>query len=66
MPKLPLFETGFLRLRNRGEILYHPGREGALLPPIVIDHVPHDSELVMEETFGLSFQLSASPTMMPQ
>ncbi|MCY0094795.1 phosphonoacetaldehyde dehydrogenase [Hoeflea ulvae] len=34
------------------KILYHPGRQGALLPPIVIDHVPHGSELVMEETFG--------------
>jgi putative phosphonoacetaldehyde dehydrogenase len=33
-------------------ILYHPGRRGALLPPIVVDHVPHASELVMEETFG--------------
>ncbi|WP_347140744.1 phosphonoacetaldehyde dehydrogenase [Paracoccus sp. SSK6] len=33
-------------------ILYHPGRQGALLPPIVVDHVPHESELVMEETFG--------------
>ena len=28
------------------------GRQGALLPPIVVDHVPHGSELVMEETFG--------------
>jgi phosphonoacetaldehyde dehydrogenase len=35
-----------------GRILYHPGRTGALLPPIVVDHVPHASELVMEETFG--------------
>lgn len=34
------------------EILYNPGRQGALLPPIVVDHVPHDSELVLEETFG--------------
>ncbi|GGH37192.1 phosphonoacetaldehyde dehydrogenase [Cribrihabitans marinus] len=34
------------------EVLYDPGRQGALLPPIVVDHVPHDSELVMEETFG--------------
>jgi putative phosphonoacetaldehyde dehydrogenase len=34
------------------KILYHPGRDGALLPPITVDHVPHDSELVMEETFG--------------
>jgi acyl-CoA reductase-like NAD-dependent aldehyde dehydrogenase len=34
------------------EILYNPGRQGALLPPIVVDRVPHESELVMEETFG--------------
>jgi phosphonoacetaldehyde dehydrogenase len=34
------------------DILYHPGRKGALLPPIVVDRVPHGSELVMEETFG--------------
>lgn len=34
------------------KILYHPGRKGALLPPIVVDQVPHESGLVMEETFG--------------
>ncbi len=34
------------------EILYHPGRAGALLPPVVLDRVPSDCELVMEETFG--------------
>ncbi len=34
------------------KILYHPGRKGALLPPIVVDHVDHGSELVMQETFG--------------
>ena len=34
------------------DVLYNPGREGALLPPIVVDRVPHESELVMEETFG--------------
>ena len=34
------------------KVLYHPGREGALLPPIVVDHVDHKSELVIEETFG--------------
>ncbi|MCR8726213.1 phosphonoacetaldehyde dehydrogenase [Frigidibacter sp. ROC022] len=33
-------------------VLYHPARQGALLPPIVVDHVPHESELVMQETFG--------------
>ena len=34
------------------KILYNPGRQGALLPPITVDFVPHDSKLVMEETFG--------------
>ena len=34
------------------KVLYDPGRHGALLPPIVVDHVPHESELVFEETFG--------------
>lgn len=41
-----------LAAEKGGNILYHPGRQGAVLPPIVIDHVPHASELVMEETFG--------------
>ncbi|MFV2052918.1 phosphonoacetaldehyde dehydrogenase [Aliiroseovarius sp. YM-037] len=48
-----LFENRVLDAEKQGaKILYHPGRQGALLPPIVVDHVPHDSELVMEETFG--------------
>ena len=48
-----LFEQRALDAEQAGaKILYHPGRNGALLPPIVVDHVPHDSELVMEETFG--------------
>ncbi|OWU85018.1 DeoR family transcriptional regulator [Oceanicola sp. 22II-s10i] len=34
------------------DVLYHPGRRGALLPPIVVDNVRPDSELVREETFG--------------
>ena len=34
------------------KILYHPGRKGALLPPIVIDNVDPKNELVLEETFG--------------
>ncbi|PVA10497.1 phosphonoacetaldehyde dehydrogenase [Pelagivirga sediminicola] len=47
------FENRVLDAEKRGaEILYHPERQGALLPPIVVDHVPHDSELVMDETFG--------------
>ena len=48
-----LFEKRvFMAEEDGAKILYHPGRQGALLPPIVVDHVPHDSELVMEETFG--------------
>lgn len=48
-----LFEKRVFDAEQQGaKILYHPGREGALLPAITIDHVPHDSELVMEETFG--------------
>ena len=48
-----LFENRVLvSLEDGAKILYHPERRGALLPPIVIDCVPHNSELVMEETFG--------------
>lgn len=48
-----LFEQRVLDAEKLGaKILYHPERRGALLPPIVVDHVPHDCELVMEETFG--------------
>src|SRR5690606_5382204 len=48
-----LFENRVYMTQEAGaEILYHPGRNGALLPPIVVDRVPHTAELVMEETFG--------------
>lgn len=48
-----LFESRVYMAEEAGaKILYHPGRNGASLPPIVVDHVPHSSELVMEETFG--------------
>lgn len=48
-----LFEQRVYDAEKQGaKILYHPERRGALLPPIVVDHVPHDTELVMEETFG--------------
>jgi len=47
------FENRVFEAEKQGaKILYHPGRNGAVLPPIVVDHVPHDSELVYEETFG--------------
>ena len=48
-----VMEGRVLQAEKEGaEILYHPARRGALLPPIVVDKVPHSSELVMEETFG--------------
>jgi putative phosphonoacetaldehyde dehydrogenase len=34
------------------QVLYHPGRQGALLPPIVVDRLSPGMELVREETFG--------------
>lgn len=47
------FERRVYEAADQGaKVLYDPGREGALLPPIVVDHVPHASELVYEETFG--------------
>jgi putative phosphonoacetaldehyde dehydrogenase len=33
-------------------LLHGSPRRGALFPPTVLDHVPHDCELVHEETFG--------------
>ena len=48
-----LFEERVYKAAEQGaEVLYDPGRKGALLPPIVVDRVPHGSDLVMEETFG--------------
>lgn len=48
-----LFEKRVHLAAEQGaDILYNPGRQGALLPPIVVDNVPHESELVLEETFG--------------
>jgi putative phosphonoacetaldehyde dehydrogenase len=48
-----LFEKRVYDAAEQGaKVLYDPGRKGAVLPPIVVDHVPHESELVMEETFG--------------
>ena len=42
----------YLAEAQGAKVLYDPGRKGALLPPIVVDHVSHESELVMEETLG--------------
>ena len=48
-----LFEMRVHKAAEQGaKILYNPGRKGAVLPPITIDYVPHQSELVFEETFG--------------
>jgi putative phosphonoacetaldehyde dehydrogenase len=47
------FERRVMDAESKGaKILYHPGRRGAVLPPIALDFVPHDCELVREETFG--------------
>ena len=48
-----LFEQRVVKAAEAGaEVLYKPERQGATLPPIVVDRVPHESELVIEETFG--------------
>lgn len=33
-------------------VLHGDDRKGALFPPTVVDHIPYQSELVMQETFG--------------
>ncbi len=48
-----VFEARVHKAAAQGaKILYNPGRKGAVLPPITVDFVPHQSELVFEETFG--------------
>jgi len=57
-----LFESRVHMAAEQGaDILYNPGRKGALLPPIVVDRVPHGSELVMEETFGPIIPIIRAP-----
>ncbi|AMS44752.1 MULTISPECIES: phosphonoacetaldehyde dehydrogenase [Aminobacter] len=57
-----LFESRVYMAAEQGaEVLYDPGRKGALLPPIVVDRVPHRSELVMEETFGPIIPIVRAP-----
>lgn len=57
-----LIEARVLRAAESGaQILYHPGRRGALLPPIVVDRVPPDTELVVEETFGPVIPIIRAP-----
>jgi putative phosphonoacetaldehyde dehydrogenase len=47
------FEARVYKAAEQGaKVLYDPGRQGAVLPPITVDFVPHRSELVFEETFG--------------
>lgn len=48
-----VFEDRVHKAAEQGaKVLYNPGRQGALLPPITVDFVPHRSDLVFEETFG--------------
>ena len=42
----------YMAADDGAKVLYDPGRQGAVLPPITVDFVPHTSELVFEETFG--------------
>lgn len=57
-----LFEERVYRAAEQGaEVLYDPGRKGAVLPPIVVDRVPHGSDLVMEETFGPVIPIIRAP-----
>ncbi len=48
-----LFEARVNDAVSKGAVVLHGApREGALFHPTVVDHVPHDCELVLEETFG--------------
>ena len=48
-----LFETRVNAALSQGaDLLYGNERLGALYSPTVLDHVPRDAELVVEETFG--------------
>src|SRR5215216_6845688 len=48
-----LFERRVDDAVSKGAEVLHGGkRKGALFPPTVVDKVPHDCELVREETFG--------------
>ena len=48
-----LFETRVNAALSQGTaLLYGNERRGALYSPTVLDHVPRDAELVVEETFG--------------
>lgn len=48
-----LFEARVKDAIAKGAVLLHGApREGALFAPTLVDHVPHDCELVHEETFG--------------
>jgi putative phosphonoacetaldehyde dehydrogenase len=48
-----LFEARVKDAVEKGAQLLHGNdRRGALFPATVVDHVPHDCELVREETFG--------------
>jgi len=47
------FERRVADAVGQGAVLLHGNeRRGALYPPTVVDRVPHDAELVREETFG--------------
>jgi phosphonoacetaldehyde dehydrogenase len=57
-----LFEGRVEDAVARGAVVLHGRkREGALFPPTVVDKVPHDCELVRQETFGPVIPLIRCP-----
>ena len=47
--------------KSLAKLLHGNNRQCALYPPTVVDHVPHDCELVHEETFGPVIPLIRCP-----
>src|SRR6266850_5982298 len=43
------------------KLLHGNNRQGALYPPTVVDHVPHDCELILQETFGPVIPIVRTP-----
>ena len=59
-----LFEARVADAVAKGAERLHGGeRRGALFPPVVVDRVPFDCELVREETFGPVIPIIRCPTI---
>ncbi len=59
-----LFEARVRDAVDRGAVLrYGPRRQGAVFPPMVVDNVSFDCELVREETFGPVIPIIRCPNL---